>query len=175
MSMNSRVIAVIAVALTIACSQRVTPEEEYALQEPERPLVPESTIEALRERAAAQQAPPATIEAQRLTGTLNWAPGDDDPPGSSAVLFLFVRPAGAQGGPPLAVRRMSVGELPSDFEISPADAMIAGTEFPASVIVEARVDLDGNAMTDQPGDWTAQSESVAPGTTGIVLELARQS
>jgi hypothetical protein len=71
-------------------------------------------------------------------------------------VFLVVKRAGADGqpsGPPLAVEKLAWGakdEIP--FEVSEANAMIAGTELTGDVVVTARYDQDGDALSKQPGD-----------------------
>jgi hypothetical protein len=159
-------------ALATACSQRVTPEEEYAQQERERPLVSLDGSSPAAARApapaAGSAASPATEEdaAQTIRGTIEAPAG-----AAGGVLFVFVRAAGATGGPPLAVQRIPSPTFPRAFAIGPADAMIAGGPFPDRVTVEARLDGDGNAMTAEPGDLSARSEA-APGDSGLVLALS---
>jgi len=153
----------------MACSQRVTPEEEYAGSE--RPLLPASAVmgegpEAGPPQEAGPQ-PPAGEDAIRVTVERATAGAA----AAGAVLFVFVRPPGVLEGPPLAVRRIPGPDLPLTLTIGPGDAMIPGTTFPASVVVHGRLDLDGNAMTSGPDDWAAASDPVAPGGEArLVLE-----
>ena len=161
--------AFVTLVLPVACSQRVTPEEEYARQERERPLL--SPAEA--------GSPPRTeaLDGQEIRGAIE-APmdggiADARIAGDSAVLFLFVRPAGATGGPPLAAQRLPVGPFPMDFAIGPGDAMLVGTSFPERVTVEVRLDRDGDPLTTGPGDWSARSGSIEPGAEEVRLELMR--
>ena len=100
--------------------------------------------------------------------TLNPMPG-----ASGGVLFVFVREAGATGGPPLAVQRIPGPIFPLEFAIGPQDAMVASGPFPERVTVEARLDGDGNAMTEETGDLSARSET-APGSSGVTLALAAE-
>ncbi|HYO46762.1 MAG TPA: hypothetical protein VEY33_08755 [Gemmatimonadota bacterium] len=165
---------VVALALAVACSQRVTPEEEFARQDRERPIVSAEGASlppvagAPAPRGMSGAAPTAAPEdaAQTIRGTIEAPAG-----ASGGVLFLFVRAAGATGGPPLAVQRIPSPSFPREFSIGPQDAMMAGGPFPDRVSVEARLDQDGNAMTEGPGDLSASSET-APGSTGITLTLA---
>ena len=164
-----RTILPIALALIVgaACSQRVTTEEEFARQERERPLVPAESVR--RPPVAVGDESPAPVEApddaQTIRGTIEAPAG-----ATGGVLFLFVRPVGATGGPPLAVQRLPSPSFPLDFDIGPRDAMVAGGPFPDRVTVEARLDQDGDAMTEEPGDLSARSET-APGATGVALTL----
>jgi hypothetical protein len=49
--------------------------------------------------------------------------------------------------------------------------MVASGPFPERVTIEARLDGDGNAMTEEPGDLSARSET-APGASGVTLALS---
>ena len=163
----------IALLLLAACSQRVTPEEEFAQQERERPLIqmePGAGTAPALPAAGPATGPAAGPEdaAQTIRGTI------DAPAGTGGgVLFLFVRAADATGGPPLAVQRIPSPAFPLAFAIGPQDAMMDGGPFPERVTIEARLDGDGNAMTEGPGDLSASSEA-APGATNIGLVLASQ-
>lgn len=167
----------IALLLLAACSQRVTPEEEFAQQERERPLIQmepgAATAPALPATgpatgfAAGPAAEPADA-AQTIRGTIEAPAGT-----GGGVLFLFVRAAGAAGGPPLAVQRIPSPSFPLEFAIGPQDAMMDGGPFPERVTIEARLDGDGNAMTEGPEDLSARTEA-SPGATNIGLALASQ-
>lgn len=165
--MRSLFVFALAAALAAACSQRVTPEEEYAQQERERPLV---SLDRPMPPERADPASPSTGQdaAQTIRGTIE-APAD----AAGGVLFLFVRPAGATGGPPLAVQRIPAPTFPRAFAIGPQDAMIEGGPFPDRVTVEARLDGDGDAMTAEPADLSARSEA-APGDSGLRLALVSE-
>lgn len=167
--MRSLLLFAIAATLATACSQRVTPEEEYAQQARERPLVSlEPSAPPSEPTARALSPPSAEDAAQTIRGTIEAPAGAE-----GGVLFVFVRPAGATGGPPLAVQRISSPVFPRAFAIGPADAMIEGGPFPDRVTVEARLDGDGDAMTEEPGDLSARSEA-APGDSGLVLALSSE-
>lgn len=156
----------------MACSQRVTPEEEYAGSD--RPLLPASAVLGEGQEAGSprEAGPPPPAGGDAIRVTVEQAAGGA--PAASAVLFVFVRPPGVLEGPPLAVRRIAGPDLPLTLTIGPGDAMIAGTTFPASVVVHGRLDLDGNAMTTGPDDWAAASDPVAPGGEArLVLEPPR--
>ncbi|NRA01339.1 MAG: hypothetical protein HRU00_01935 [Myxococcales bacterium] len=111
----------------------------------------------------------ATVsQAEPIRGTLELA--DAATPSGSAVLFVIARsPA---GGPPLAVKRLGTGAFPIDFEIGPADAMLAGRPFAGPVQLSARLDADGDPLTRQPEDLVAAlPDPVEPGTDGLRLVL----
>lgn len=62
------------------------------------------------------------------------------------TLFVFVRAPG-QGGPPLAVKRLTAGVLPTVIELTPADSMVPGLTFAVGdqVEVSAKISADGTA------------------------------
>jgi hypothetical protein len=69
-------------------------------------------------------------------------------------VFVIVKKAGPDGapmGPPVAVDKLTWAD-PLPFEMTEAQAMIAGTELTGDVVVTARYDQDGDAMSKQPGD-----------------------
>jgi hypothetical protein len=73
------------------------------------------------------------------------------------VIYLVVRapaPAGNGGapGPVLAVKRLEAATFPMPFQLDSRDAMVVGTQLKAPVVLTARVDKDGDAMTKNPGD-----------------------
>ncbi len=88
---------------------------------------------------------------------------------ASASLFIFARnPA---GGPPVAVVRASAAQLPGEFGLSDANAMMAGSslsDFEALSIV-ARVSLSGQPQA-QAGDLFGEI-SYRPGQDLSVQEL----
>lgn len=72
---------------------------------------------------------------------------------SGTTLFVFVRPAGSDSGPPLLATRVQVGKLPTDLQLTEANAMMPGTSLSAysEVDVTARLSLKGDA-TVEAGD-----------------------
>ena len=169
----------------VACSQRVETEEEHAARERDRPLLPASAAPAALVTGAGGSAEamprgpaeivggtgePAASAGPGIRGTIE-APGLPAPP-PGAVLFVFVRPARQTAGPPLAVRRLSPSTLPVDYSIGPADAMLGPAPFPDRIVVEARLDADGDPLSRDPGDLSARSQPVAPGSEDVTLTLA---
>ncbi|HKY60609.1 MAG TPA: hypothetical protein VJP59_06310 [Gemmatimonadota bacterium] len=163
----------------IACSQRVEPEEEYAVRERERPLLPASaTPSALvtgsggsAEIVPQGPAESATPDVSRGIRGMIEARGMGTPP-AGAVVFVFVRPADRSSGPPLAVQRLSPSTFPLEYSIGPADAMMGPAPFPDRVVVEARLDSDGDPLSRDPGDLSARSGPVPPGSDAVTLTLA---
>jgi cytochrome c-type biogenesis protein CcmH len=78
---------------------------------------------------------------------------------SGATVFVYAQPKGDAGGPPLAVRRIKVDELPLDIRLSDQDAVLPGRVLSAfeDAIVTARISLSGDA-TPHAGDLMGQGE-----------------
>ena len=116
-------------------------------------------------------APPAAATGATsgaIEGTLELAPDlvGRVPPG--AVLSWVARTA--QGGPPLAVVRVASPRVPMPFSIGPDDRMNQSMPFAGEMLITARVDTDGNAMTRSPGDLQGASATPnAPGDRGVTL------
>lgn len=66
---------------------------------------------------------------------------------ANAPLFLFAQEPGVRG-PPLAVKRLTVGAIGTDIELSSADSMIPGRVLSAGehVMLTARVSFSGQPM-----------------------------
>lgn len=78
---------------------------------------------------------------------------------ADTTLFLFARAANVQQGPPLAVVRLTAGDLPVEIRLDDSHAMapqavISGAE---EVVVTARLTRSGN-INAQPGDWQGSTE-----------------
>ena len=65
------------------------------------------------------------------------------------------------------VRRAPV--LPLEVALDGADSML-GKPLPAQGTISVRLDGDGDASSEKPGDLTAVRPAVAGSTTAIVLE-----
>ncbi|GAC1343117.1 MAG: hypothetical protein NVSMB23_16540 [Myxococcales bacterium] len=121
---------------------------------------------------AAPGPPASTAEpAARVSGTVELDPALREPISPQAVLFVFVRAAGASGGPPIAARRLPA-KFPVRFEISEADAML-GQPFPDPLLIEARLDSDGDPTTRPPTDPKARLDGVRAGRDDVRLVLRR--
>lgn len=168
-NMKRYTIAGALVLVAMACSQRVTPEDEYDPQARERPLV-ELPASGPPIGGPAVSSSPTASDGAAISGQVV---GSELASGAlrGGVLFLFVRPTGQQAGPPLAVQRHAGVGLPFAFSIGAADAMIPGVEFPDRVTVSARIDADGDPLTSGEEDWFARSEPVSLGDGGVRLEL----
>lgn len=90
--------------------------------------------------------------------------------GEEGFLFVTARPAGVRAGPPVAAKRVPAASFPVELSLGAGDTMM-GQPFPPSAFVEARLDRDGNAMTQEADDPRASADEVRPGATlRLVLE-----
>jgi len=74
-------------------------------------------------------------------------------------LFVFAEPAGPASGPPLAVKRFQVSDLPLDVLLTDQDAVMPSRKLSgfADITVTARISLSGRA-NPQSGDLTGSAE-----------------
>ncbi len=82
----------------------------------------------------------------------------------TAVFLIAKRagPDGAPSGPALAVEKLSWSSGAMPFELTDAQAMVAGTELTGDVVVTARYDQDSDALSKEPGDVTGQVRVKVP-------------
>ncbi len=95
----------------------------------------------------------------RIAGTIGVDPKAKDKLKPGTSVFLIVKRAGADGapsGPPLAVDKLTWTGDGMAFELTEAQAMVAGTDLSGDVVVMARYDQDSDALSRQPGDVTGQ-------------------
>jgi len=100
----------------------------------------------------------------RLAGRIVVDPKAKDRVKPGTAIFVIVKRAGATGpvGSPLAVDKLTWSGDGVAFELTEAQAMIAGTELTGDVIVSARYDQDSDAISKQPGDLTGQLRVTVP-------------
>lgn len=116
--------------------------------------------------------PAASLAGARIEGSVELeAPPPDTE--ARAVLYIIARPAGAQGGPPLAVKRIVAPAFPVSFSLGPGDVMIQGTAFEGPLNLTARLDRDGDPLTREPGEPAGAYDGnpVAPGARNVVVKL----
>ena len=163
--------------LALACDRRLEPYVEPA-DEP-APLERPVRVPGLENPAPRARMPMGPPEASAASASADGAPirgrvsaGEGVLAGGEGVLFVIAR--SAAGGPPLAVKRLPVGPFPLAFELGPADVMMAGRPFSGPITLTARVDRDGNPLTRDDSDPTAELQApVEPGATGVELRLER--
>jgi hypothetical protein len=89
---------------------------------------------------------------------------------AGAVLFLIVRHGSA--GPPIAVKRILSPRFPVDFAVGPEDRMTEKSPFVGPLQITARLDADGNATTQEPGNLEGRlPDPVAPGDRGLTVTI----
>jgi hypothetical protein len=101
----------------------------------------------------------------KITGVIKIHAKAKDRVKAGGAVFVIVKRSvdGAPSGPPLAVDKLEWGakdELP--FEMTEKQAMIGGTELTGEVVVTARYDQDGDALSKQPGDVTGSVKVKVP-------------
>jgi cytochrome c-type biogenesis protein CcmH len=108
-------------------------------------------------------APPASAST-RVTGTVRLAPGLGAGPGD--VLYVIAK----KNGTTLAVQRIERPAFPLDFDLSSADAMVAGTALAGPVDVVARLSRSGDAIPS-PGDLEGTAKGVEIPSSGVQLTI----
>ena len=121
-------------------------------------------IQRARERLAPQAADAApAAAAQQLSVKVELAAELRDKVQPGDAVFVFAR---AVGGPPmpLAVKRLSVADLPAEVSLSDSDAMMPQLKISgfAQVQLVARISRGGNATA---GEWIGRSQPIASKTT----------
>ncbi|MCH5375574.1 MAG: hypothetical protein JJ992_16510, partial [Planctomycetes bacterium] len=106
-----------------------------------------------------------------VEATLTIAPELANQVPANAALFVFARDAN-QPGPPIAVKRLRVGEFPVTVRLSDADAMVAGRKIAdaAKLKIVARISLQGSAI-EAPGDLYGESLPDAADSNPVQVEL----
>ncbi len=91
------------------------------------------------------------------------------------TVFIFARPGDQSAGPPLAVVRKQVSDLPLNITLNDSFAMMPGRTISSAsnIIVVARISFTGSP-TKQPGDIEATSPSI-PSNYAKPLELEIQN
>ena len=120
-------------------------------------------------------APEAAASTDVIRGSLNLADNVKAKVPTGGTIFLIARQLSPTGGagPVLAAKRLTVGAWPQPFELSANDVMISGTSLKGKVVLGARVDQDGDAMTKQVGDVEGISTPFEVPANGVVVLLDR--
>ncbi len=116
-------------------------------------------------------APAAAADKSAISGTVTLAASLAAKASPNDTLFVFAR---AAEGPrmPLAILRKEVKDLPLTFTLDDSLAMSPAMRLSSAtrVVVGARISKRGDA-TAQPGDMQGLSAPMAPGATGLKLEI----
>ena len=120
---------------------------------------------------ATPSAQPTAATSTSVSGTVSLAPALAAKARPDDTLFVFAR---AAEGPrmPLAILRKQVKDLPLSFTLDDSMAMtpMARLSSVPRVVVGARISSRGDA-TAQPGDLQGFSAAVAPGATGLKIQI----
>jgi tetratricopeptide (TPR) repeat protein len=119
-----------------------------------------------------EPAPKPAMSGRGVSGIVDVDPSLKDKLPATGVLFVFARAAGAKSeGPPVAVKRLPA-RFPATFELTQADSMM-GQPLPNELLIEARLDEDGDPTTRPPTDPKARLDRVKVGSTDVKLVLKR--
>jgi hypothetical protein len=103
--------------------------------------------------------------AHHIKGVIKIHPKAADRAKPGGAIFVVVKRADASGQPtgsPLAVDKLTWQKDELAFELTEKQAMIAGTELIGDVVITARYDQDGDALSKQPGDIVGQMRLKIP-------------
>jgi hypothetical protein len=103
--------------------------------------------------------------AHHIKGVIMIHPKAADRAKPGGAIFVVVKRADAAGQPtgtPLAVDKLTWQKDQLAFEMTEKQAMIAGTELIGDVVISARYDQDGDAISKQPGDIVGQMRVKIP-------------
>jgi tetratricopeptide (TPR) repeat protein len=116
---------------------------------------------------------PAAPSSPRIQGSIDYKEGVQA--GDTGAVFIIVRRSEATSGPPVAALRLKPSDVPGAFAVGDQNIMMGGP-WPDQVWVQARADMDGNAMTRDDADIS--SPLIGPiraGTMDIVLTLGDET
>jgi len=163
----------------LAAEQRQDYKEAHASWSQLMPLIqndPESSVEVRELIGLLEQRDPQLSASVAVGRVLNLSISLADnlrhlaAPGDSVFVY-----AKAMDGPPmpLAVKRLTVQDLPADVTLSDSDAMIQTMKLSsfARVIVGARVSISGNPV-GQPGDLFVESGGIDSSNPPPKIELS---
>jgi hypothetical protein len=142
-------------------------------QNPHGALGGDPTVDVTQLGLSAPDKNRAIDPSRRIKGVLKLNAKAKDKLKPAGAIFLIVKRPNADGQPtgsPLAVDKLSWTKDGMGFELTEAQAMVAGTELTGDVIVMARYDQDSDAMTKQPGDVMGMTKVKIP-ADHVVLEL----
>jgi len=131
---------------------------------------PPARAEAKTAKSAKKSAAPAT---GAVSGTVRLDPAAAAKVAPGDTVFILARPAsGARM--PLAVTRITVAQLPYQFNLDDSMAMAPGATISshAQVVIVARVSKSGTPAPAK-GDVEGNSAPVAPGARGVNVVLSR--
>jgi cytochrome c-type biogenesis protein CcmH len=132
-------------------------------QDPSRQAIQGGIARARERLVAPTDAPPAAAATGQLRVKVDLAAALKDKVAPGDSVFVFAR---AASGPPmpLAVKRLTVADLPAEVSLSDSDAMMPQLKISgfAQVQLVARISRSGNATA---GEWIGRSQPLASSTT----------
>ena len=111
-------------------------------------------------------------EVRTVSGRLEMDPALRAQLPARVVMFVTLREAGESKGPVLATKKIETTGFPVFFEVGPQDSP-RGERLPTRVLVEGRVDADGDPSTRSPSDPTGRLDEVSLGRFDLHLDLRR--
>jgi len=105
-----------------------------------------------------------------VSGTLELDPSISGKSFAGAIVFVTLREGGFGAGPPLAAKRLPLGAFPMPFQIGASDSM-TGESLPNDLLIEARIDTDGDPMTRPRSDPYGSADRIPIGTKDVKLVL----
>ncbi|MCK9380854.1 MAG: c-type cytochrome biogenesis protein CcmI [Sulfuritalea sp.] len=130
-----------------------------------------AAAKAAQGAAQAPAAPAAAPTATSVSGRVEISPALKGKANPDDVVFIFAR---AVDGPrmPLAAKRVRAADLPLDFVLDDAQAVMPGATISSvpQVRVEVRVSKSGQAQAGK-GDLTGKSAAVKPGAKGLRIVI----
>lgn len=107
-----------------------------------------------------------------VSGSVNLGPDFKSRVADNDTLFVFARNADVLHGPPLAILRKTVKDLPLTFTLDDSMAIMPNMKLSSvsRVVVGARISKSGNATTS-PGDLEGLSQPVKIGESSIVINI----
>ncbi len=109
-----------------------------------------------------------------VEGSLELGPDQKKRDFKGFTIYVIVRGQNLQG-PPLAAARLDVTKFPIEFKIGMGDMMTDVPPVPKSkLMVEARLDRDGDPMTKEKGDvWGITLDPVSVGAKNVKIILSQ--
>jgi len=125
---------------------------------------------------ATTEAPPTTVatvpaspKSVLLSGTISLDDSIAKTVTGPVTVFVIARDKTGKGHPILA-KRLDVASFPMKFTLGAGDSMMGGTP-PNQVSLEARIDLDRDAMTKEPNAPSGKIDTITLGTQDVTLTL----
>ena len=124
-------------------------------------------------KAGKKSAPASVPAAAAISGSVRLDPALAEKAAPGDTVFILARPANGQRMP-LAVQRITVAQLPYQFNLDDSMAMAPGATISsqAQVVIVARVSKSGTPAPAK-GDVEGMSAPVAPGARGVNVVLSR--